>query len=112
MAMSVIENVLTAHPEIEAVFATSDQMALGALEAIAARGRTGKVELVAFDAGREVLNQIQAGRIGAAVAQRPFEMGRQSVEAAARAIRGEPVESRIDTGTALVTAENVAEFLQ
>ena len=112
LAMSVTENVLTSHPQLDALFATSDQMALGALEAVTARGRAGKIELVAFDAGKEVLAQIQAGRIGAAVAQRPFEMGRRSVDAAARVLRGERIARRLDTGTALVTAANVREFLR
>lgn len=112
LAMNVMENVLTSNPQLDAVFATSDQMALGALEAISARGRHGKTEVVAFDAGREVLDLIRAGRIGAAVAQRPFEMGRQSVDAAARVIRGETIPARIDTGAALVTAANVREFLK
>ncbi len=112
LAMSVTENLLTSHPQLDALFATSDQMALGALEAVSARGRAGKIELVAFDAGKEVLAQIQAGRIGAAVAQKPFEMGRLSVDTAARALRGEKIERRVDTGTALVTAANVAEFLK
>lgn len=112
LAMTVMENILTSNPQLDAVFATNDQMALGALEAISAHGRAGKIELVAFDALTEVLAQIRAGRIGAAVAQRPFEMGRQSVEAAARALRGLPVERRLDTGTALITAANVSEYLK
>ncbi len=112
LAMTVMENILTSNPRLDAVFAVNDQMALGALEALSARGRAGEVELVAFDALTEVLKQIQAGRISAAIAQRPFEMGRQSVEAAARALRGLPLEPRLDTGTALITAANVSEYLK
>jgi ribose transport system substrate-binding protein len=108
LAMHVMENILASHPRLDAVFAANDQMALGALEAIAARGRAGKIELVAFDALSEVLAHIRAGRISAAVAQHPFEMGRQSVEAAAQALRGLPVERRVDTGTELITAANVS----
>lgn len=108
LAMNVMENILTSHPQLDAVFAANDQMALGALEAVAARGRAGKIELVAFDALSEVLVHIRAGRIAAAVAQHPFEMGRQSVEAASRALRGLPVERRLDTGTELITAANVS----
>ncbi len=112
LALGVTENILTSQPHLDAVFATSDQMALGALEAVSARGRAGKVQIVAFDAGDEVLKLIQSGRIGAAVAQRPFEMGKRSVEAAARVLKGEKIEPRIDTGTALVTSANVGEFLK
>ncbi len=103
LAMTVMENILTVQPRLDAVFAANDQMALGALEALSARKRAGSVAIVAFDALSEVRDQIRAGRIAAAVAQRPFEMGRQSVEAAAKALRGQPVPARIDTGTELIT---------
>lgn len=112
LAMSVTENILTSQQQLDAIFATNDQMALGALEAVTARGRAGKIRIIAFDAGREVLSQIHDGHMAAAIAQRPFEMGRQSVEAAIRALRGEDVSPRIDTGTALVTSANAGEFLK
>jgi len=109
LALTVMENILTSHPDVNALFATSDQMALGAIEAIDARGLTGKVVVVGFDAGKEALAAIKAGRISAAVAQRPFQMGKLGVEAALKAAKGEPVEKRIDTGTELITRENVKE---
>jgi ribose transport system substrate-binding protein len=75
LALTVMENILTSQPEINAVFASSDQMTLGAIEAIDARGKTGKIIVVGFDAGEEALQAIRKGRIQAAVAQRPFLMG-------------------------------------
>jgi len=112
LALTVMENILTSQPEINAVFASSDQMTLGAIEAIDARGKTGKIIVVGFDAGEEALQAIRQGRIQAAVAQRPFLMGKLGVEAAYKAARGEPVEKRIDTGTELITAENVEKYLR
>jgi ribose transport system substrate-binding protein len=111
LALTVMENILTSQPDINAVFASSDQMALGAIEAIDAAGKIGKVIVVGFDAGEEALQSIRQGRIQAAVAQRPFLMGKLGVEAAYKAARGGSVEKRIDTGTELITAENVAKFL-
>ena len=112
LALTVMENILTSQPEINAVFASSDQMTLGAIEAIDARGKTGKIIVVGFDAGEEALQAIRKGRIQAAVAQRPFLMGKLGVEAAYKAAKGEPVEKRIDTGTELITAENVEKYLR
>lgn len=112
LAMTVMENILTSHPDLRAVFATNDQMALGAMEAIAARNLTGKIILVGFDATREAVRAVKAGRMHAVVAQHPFEMGRRAVEAAIRVLRGEPIEKQIDTGTTLVTRENADEFLR
>jgi ribose transport system substrate-binding protein len=110
MAMNVMENILTARPKLAAVFATSDQMALGALEAIQARRGGRPPLLVSFDAGKEVLNLIKEGKVAAVVAQRPFQMGKLSIEAALKAIAKQPVDSVIDTGTELITKDNVASF--
>jgi ribose transport system substrate-binding protein len=110
LGMTVMENILTSHPGIQAVFATNDQMALGAMEAIGARNLTGKIVLVGFDATREAARAVQAGRMSALVAQHPEAMGRRAVELAIRAARGEPVERRVDTGATLVTPENAPAF--
>ena len=110
LGMTVMENILTAHPDLRAVFATNDQMALGAVEALDARGLRGKVVVVGFDATAEAVQAIQEGRMSASVAQRPFEMGRQSVEAALAILDGRSVAPRIDTGTELVTQANAAKY--
>jgi ribose transport system substrate-binding protein len=111
-ALTVMENILTSNPELNAVFATSDQMALGAMEGVAAQHLSGKLFVVGFDAGKEAVRAVKSGAISAVIAQYPANMGRQAVEAAIKAIQGEPVARVIDTGTALVTKENADEFLK
>ena len=110
LGLTVMENILTAHPDIKAVFATNDQMALGAVEAVAARRPQGAIAIIGFDATAEAVQAILEGRMSASVAQRPFEMGRRSVEAALALLDGKAVDPRIDTGTELITAENAARF--
>ena len=110
LGMSVMENLLTSHPDLKAVFATNDQMALGAVEAVAARNLTGQVAIVGVDATSEAVRAIQAGRLAADVAMHPEALGRDAVLAAIRAARKRPVEPRIDTGETLVTRENAAQF--
>lgn len=110
LGLTVMENILTAHPDIKAVFATNDQMALGAVEAIQARKPQTGIVVVGFDATGEAVRAIVEGRMSASVAQRPFEMGRRSVEAALTLIDGRSVEPRIDTGTELVTTANAASY--
>ena len=112
LGMSVMENILTSHPDVRAVFATNDQMALGAVEAVAARNLTGKVTIVGVDATSEGVRAVQAGRLTADVAMHPEVLGRDAVVAAIKAARGEPVAKRIDTGETLVTKENAAQFLR
>jgi len=112
LGMSVMENLLTRHPDLKAVFATNDQIALGAMEAIAARNLTGRIVLVGFDAGREAVRAVLAGRMNAVMAQYPERIGRRAIEEAIKAARGRPVERFVDVGTALVTRENAHEFLR
>lgn len=110
LGLTVMENILTAHPDIRAVFATNDQMALGAVEAIAARRQTTPIVVVGFDATAEAVQAIIDGRMSASIAQRPTEMGRRGIEAALALMEGRQVEPRIDTGTELITSANAAEY--
>jgi len=112
LAMSVMENLLTRYPDLLAVFAGNDQMALGAVEAIAARNLTGKIAVIGIDATREAVRAVEAGRLAGDVAMYPEMLGRQAVEAALKAARREPLEKRIDVGETLVTKENAAQFLK
>jgi len=112
LGMQVMENMLTSHPDVKAVFGTNDQMALGAMQALEAHHLTGKIVLVGFDATREALRAIQAGAMNAVMAQYPERIGKRAIEEAIKAARGQPVEKRIDIGTALVTKDNVSQFLQ
>ena len=112
LGLTVMENILTAHPDVKGVFATNDQMALGAMEALDARGLRGKVAIVGFDATKEAVQATVEGRLAGSVAQNPRAMGQRGVEAALAAIDGRSVEKRIDTGTEMVTAENAAKYLK
>ena len=112
LALTVMENILTSNPDLNAVFVTNDQMALGAVEAVAARNLVGKTMIVGFDAGKEAVRAVKGGQMNAVIAQYPANMGKQAVEAAIKTIRGESLPKVIDTGTKLVTKENADEFLQ
>ncbi|HTS60391.1 MAG TPA: sugar ABC transporter substrate-binding protein [Candidatus Acidoferrales bacterium] len=112
LGMSVMENLLTRYPDLRAVFAGNDQMALGAVEAIAARNLTGKVAVVGIDATREAVRAVKDGRLAGDVAMYPERLGSTAVQYALRALRGEPIEKRIDVGETLVTKENAALFLK
>jgi ribose transport system substrate-binding protein len=100
---TVFQNMLQAHPETDALFACSDLMALGALEAIAAAGKSGRIRVVGFDALEDARKAIDAGRMEASVAQSPRDMGRLAVESAAKLLRGETVPQDQKVPIALVT---------
>jgi ribose transport system substrate-binding protein len=88
---TVFQNMLEAHPEIDAVFSCNDMMALGAVEAIAARGRTGTIKVVGYDAVEDARKAIQEGTMLASVAQFPSEMGKAAVESADKLLKGQAV---------------------
>jgi len=104
---NVFQNMLQAHQDIDSVFACSDLMALGAIEAIAAAGRTGRIRVIGFDALDDAKKAIAAGTMDASVAQFPSEMGRAAVESAVKVIRGETVPPDIKVKLELVTKDNV-----
>jgi len=91
---NVCQNLLQAHPDVNALFAANDLMALGALEAIAAAGRRRQVTVVGFDALDEARAAVKAGAMAGTIAQNPALMGRTGVERAVALLRGEapPVE--------------------
>ena len=107
-AFNVAQNVLQSHPGVQAIFACNDVMALGAVEAVAAAGRTGRIAVVGFDAQDDARAAIRAGRMDATIAQRPREMGRLAVITAHRLLRGEPVPAEQPVPIELVTREAAA----
>lgn len=112
MAMSVMENILQANPNIQGVFATNDEMGLGAVKAIEGSGKIDKIVVVVFDASPSSLNAVIEGKLAAVIAQDPYKMGYKGVETAIRAKKGEQVEKRIDTGVKIITKENAKEELK
>ncbi len=105
---NVFQNILQSHPDIQALFACNDLMALGAVEAVAAAGKTGKILVVGFDAVKDGRDAIRQGTMAASVAQYPEEMGRIGLENAYRVIRGQTVPDEIPVKIGLITKENLA----
>jgi ribose transport system substrate-binding protein len=103
LAFNVMQNVLQSHADVQAVFACNDVMALGAVEAIRAANRTGRVTVVGFDAQDDAREAIRAGRLDATVAQFPAEMGRRAVESAYRILHGETLPAEQPVRLELVT---------
>ena len=106
--MTVAENIIQAHPDLAAIYATNDEMALGALKAV--EGAKKDIIVVGFDGQKDALASIEEGKLSATVAQHPFQEGYFGVEAAIKAIKGEEVDSRIPTPIEVITKDNVAEF--
>jgi ribose transport system substrate-binding protein len=100
---NVFQNMLQAHRDIDTVFAASDLMALGAIEAIAAAGRTGTIRVVGFDALDDAKKAVEAGTMAATVAQFPYDMGKAAVESAVKILAGEKLPPDIMVKLEMVT---------
>lgn len=99
--MTVMENILQSDSSIKGVFAHNDEMALGALQAIAATKKD--IKVVGFDATEDAVNEVKAGRMTATVAQKPELMGETAVLTAIKLIAGEEVEKSLPVEVELVT---------
>lgn len=106
--LDAAQDILTANPDVSAIYGACGPPIIGALEAIASAGKT--IKVVGFDAGPDEVAAIVAGDQLASVAQFPARMGEMGAQAALDAANGEDVEPSVDTGTEIVTADNAAEF--
>ncbi|WP_068086138.1 ribose ABC transporter substrate-binding protein RbsB [Polycladidibacter stylochi] len=89
--LNVMENILQAQPEIDAVFAHNDEMALGAIKAIQATNR--KILVVGFDGTNDGVVAVENGSMLATVAQQAGKIGSIGVEIADKVAKGEAVDS-------------------
>lgn len=86
-SLTVAENMLTAFPDLDAMFASNESSAVGASRAL--KGRGSKVKLVGFDSGPTLEEDLKSGVIDSLVVQDPFQMGYKSVSIAVAKLKGE-----------------------
>jgi ribose transport system substrate-binding protein len=104
-SLTVMENMLTAHPDLQGVFCSNESGSLGASQALRARNK--KLTLVGFDSSPSLIEAVQAGWIDTLVIQDPFMMGETAVKSAVRAIRGEATPKKIALPPRLVDLGNL-----
>jgi ribose transport system substrate-binding protein len=106
-SLNAAENILTAHPDLDAIFASNESSTVGAAQAIKARGS--KVKLVGFDFSPMLLEDLKSGVIDSLVVQDPFRMGYESVKAAVAAIQGKPVRKEQDMPPRLIDRNSLSQ---
>ena len=107
-ALNVMQNILTANPDIAGVFCQNDEMALGAVQAIKARGLSDKVAIVGIDGSPDAITAIKAGEMYATVAQQPDVMGQLGVASAVEILNGQTPPKQIDVPLKTVTKANAS----
>ncbi len=111
LGTSVTEDILTANPDLKAIYSACGPPIPGAVKSISNAGiANDKIILVGFDACCGEIEAIKSGAEDASVAQFPAKMGELGIDTVVKAIRGETVEANVDTGAGLVTLKNVKDF--
>ena len=93
--------------QIDGIFCATEPTALGILRALQNAGFAGKVEFVGFDSSETMIAALRAGELSGFVVQNPMRIGYLGVTTLVGHIRGEQAPRRIDTGSTLVTRENI-----
>jgi ABC-type sugar transport system substrate-binding protein len=110
-ALEVMESILQAHPDIDAVFAANDAMAMGAYQALVGTGKDKDVKVFGFDGADEVVKLISEGKIVATGMQFPKTMARTAAENADEWLKGKrDFPQKVPVAVELVTSENVADY--
>jgi ribose transport system substrate-binding protein len=106
-AFQTSQNLLNRFKEVEGIFTPNESSTFGMLRALETSGKAGKVKFIGFDATKELLDAMQAGKIHGLSVQNPYKMGYEGVKTALAVLKKETVAKRIDTGVLMITPENL-----
>lgn len=109
-ALNVMTNVLQAHPDINGIYAANDEMAMGVLAALKARGLEGKIVVVGNDGIKDALDAITGGTLYGSNAESPFYEGVKVADIAGNILKGQSVSPATTLEGQLVTKANVAKY--
>nr|WP_241738997.1 D-ribose ABC transporter substrate-binding protein [Pontibacter beigongshangensis] len=111
-AMEVLESVLQAHPDIDAVFCGNDAMAMGAYQAVVAAGIADRVQVFGFDGADDVVRSISEGKIAATGMQYPVVMAETAAAYADEYFKGKrEFPQKMPVAVELVKQDNVKDYL-
>lgn len=108
-AYAKAENLLNRFPDVGGIFCPNESTTFGMLRALQESGRAGKVKFVGFDSSQKLIEAMVAGHIHGLVLQDPLNMGYLAVTKLVAYLRGETVETRIDTGSTVATPANMLQ---
>lgn len=106
---TVAENFLTANPNLAGLFGSTEPSSTGAALAVKARGLSGKVKVVAFDASDNLVDDLKGGTIQAMVVQDPFKMGYETVKTLVEKLDGKTPAKRLDLPAKVIFAEDAGK---
>ena len=90
--------IIQAHPKLKGFFGANEGSAIGLLNAVTELKRQGKIVVIGYDSGQDQIDAVTSGVMAGAITQNPIGIGYKCVEAAVKALKGEKLPKKIDTG--------------
>ncbi len=109
-ALTAAENLLTANPDMQAIYATGEPALVGAIAAVISQGAQDRIKVFGWDLTAQVIDGIDKGFVQAVVQQDPAGMGAAAVDALLTVIKGGSVPRVTDVPITIVTSDNVDDF--
>jgi ribose transport system substrate-binding protein len=110
IALTAGENLMTANPDMNALYATGEPALIGAISAVTSQQMTDKEKVFGWDLTAQAIKGIDDGWIVAVVQQDPYQEGVAGVESILKIKKGETVPASIDIPVTIVTKDNVDKF--
>ena len=107
-SLAVTEDILTANPQLDGVFASNESSTIGAAQAVKERSLARKVKIVGFDSSPSLIDDLRAGVIDSLVLQDPFQIGYQGLKVLLDQRAGRTSPKRVDLPPTLVTKEDLS----
>ncbi len=106
-SLAAAENILTAHPDLGGIFASSEASSLGAIQALVARGLARKIRLITFDTSDAHVEALRAGTIDVMLVQDAFRIGYEAVHSLAEKLEGRAPARRMDLPARVVRRDDM-----
>ena len=103
------EDILTAHPDLAGIFASSEAASLGSIQAIKNRNLAGKVKLVTFDFSKAHLQALEDGTIDAMLVQDPFRIGYEAVKSLSEKLNGRTPPKKMELPARVIVKADLAK---
>lgn len=108
-SLSVTEDILTANPGLNGIFASNESSSIGVAQAVKGRGLVGRVKIVGFDTSPTLVDDLRASTIDSLILQDPFQMGYQGLQRLLDYKSGRTPARHIEFAPVLATRENMDE---
>jgi len=94
----IAKAMIQAHPNLKGMFGANEGSMIGVMNGVKEMNKEGKIVMVGYDSGKQLIDEIRSGVVVGAITQDPIGIGYKCIESAVKAIKGETLPKTIDTG--------------